>query len=583
MAKKKFSAEDIDNNILFGMKNGEFYGLSMNNKLVNRSANALIIGGTGTGKTYKYVKPNLLQENCSMIVTDPSGDIFKSFAPYLISRGYNVQLFNVSDPTYSCFYNPLNYIYDTSGKISELAVEVLISLFVENAKTTPEGGGGSQDPFWETAEKMLLQGIMYYVLECDDFPKEKKTFRQIYSLIQEAKVDDDSDEENPLTQQIITWDERMRATGKTPKTMDYYKSFMVTPQKTANTVVTECLNDLKIFVTEDIARVTSYNETYKDANIDLDKIAAQQSYLFLCIPQTHKAFNFLVTMLYAQLYNRLYELGEKALRNKWHIGYRVGTPIFDYFNSEEEAKEFYETVNKKDNIVEKDYMNGTKIYHLMWHGHSFKSSFVKKALEESIDSLDRMYIWSGDELAGGDPALSVQVIFLLDEFANLPPIPEFLTKLATCRKYRIGSHIIIQNTGQIETIYSKGNKQHENLFANVDTTIFLGSIKQEDKEFIQKAIGKTTIRQKSTSMSKSGRSTSYTPTQVDVLSIDQIEQLNKGRRDDCIVIVRDCTPMVLNKLLLNKHPRYKLVKKCKIKEKDLRRYYTNNRSELTFF
>ena len=105
---KKFKTQFMDNNdnnMLFGMYQGQQLGLSLNNKKVNRSANVLVIGGTGTGKTFKYIKPNILQENCSMVVTDPSGDIFRSFAPYLLSKGYNVYLFNASDFTLSNHYN----------------------------------------------------------------------------------------------------------------------------------------------------------------------------------------------------------------------------------------------------------------------------------------------------------------------------------------------------------------------------------------------------------------------------------------------------------------------------------------------
>lgn len=94
-------------------------------------------------------------------------------------------------------------------------------------------------------------------------------------------------------------------------------------------------------------------------NINIDKIATQQSYLFLGIPQSHQAYNFLIAMLYSQLYGRLYELGERKLRGKFHIGYKMGLPVFDYFDSEEEAKEFYENVTEA-NIEENDYINGTK-------------------------------------------------------------------------------------------------------------------------------------------------------------------------------------------------------------------------------
>ena len=132
---------------------GQELGLSLNNKKVNRSANVLVIGGTGTGKTFKYIKPNLLQENASVIVTDPSGDIFRSFAPYLLSKGYNVYLFNASDFGMSNHYNPLMNVFDSNGEISENQVNILVDLYMKNAKAGKEAGGG--DPSGISLKKPL--------------------------------------------------------------------------------------------------------------------------------------------------------------------------------------------------------------------------------------------------------------------------------------------------------------------------------------------------------------------------------------------------------------------------------------------
>ena len=203
----------------------------------------------------------------------------------------------------------------------------------------------------------------------------------------------------------------------------------------------------------------------------------------------------------------------------------------------------------------------------MW----YKKSIRRETIEELIHNLNNMQIWQN---GGGDPSLPIHVNFLLDEFKNIGEIPNFLTILSTSRKYRIGSHVVIQDIGQIKTMYKDG--EHETLLANVDTTIFLGSILHDDKEAIQKMLGKTTIRQKSTSSSNSGISTSYTPTEVDLLSLDQISAINQNGRNDCIVIVRDCTPFVDEKLNLLEHKRWKDV--CAVKNFDLERYYINNNS-----
>lgn len=188
-----------------------------------------------------------------------------------------------------------------------------------------------------------------------------------------------------------------------------------------------------------------------------------------------------------------------------------------------------------------------------------------------------MYIWAGDDFAGGDPSLPIHINFLLDEFKNIGEIPNFLTILSTSRKYRIGSHVVIQDIGQLKTMYKDG--EHETVMANVDTTIFLGSILKEDKEEIQKMLGKTTIRQKSTSSSNSGLSTSYTPTEVDLMSIDQISAINQHGRDDELVIIRDVTPYLCRKLNLMEHKRWKDVKEVKKKNIKVETYYRNNNND----
>lgn len=569
-------ADYIDNNMLFGVYRGDYVGLSLNNKKVNRSANVLVIGGTGTGKTFKYIKPNILQENCSMIITDPSGDIFRSFAPYLLSRGYNVYLFNASDFTMSNHYNPLINVYNSNGEISETKVDILVDLYMKNAKAGKEAGGG--DPFWDKSEKAFLTALIYYVLENDDIPRHEKCFSTVLEKVQMAKVDDDSEEESPLTQEMNNWFAKMDAAGRKYKAKMYYDTFLIAPQKTANTILITTAVDLQIFSTKEVDFITREDEDHKEMNIDIDKIATQQSYLFLGIPQSHQAYNFLIAMLYSQLYGRLYELGERGLRGKWHIGYRLGTPVFAPFDSEDEAKEFYETLSK-DDIIESDYINGTQIYNIMFKNKSYKTSVLKKPLEKFIDDIDKMYIWAGDDFAGGDPSLPIHVNFLLDEFKNIGEIPNFLTILSTSRKYRIGSHVVIQDIGQLKTMYKEG--EHETVLANVDTTIFLGSILGEDKEQIQKMLGKTTIRQKSTSSSNSGLSTSYTPTEVDLMSIDEIGAINdpQTNRDDAIIIVRDCTPFVCRKLNLTEHRRWKNVCEVKKEKIDVTKYYKNNNTQ----
>ena len=575
--------EQNDNNMLFGVYHGKELGLSLNNK--NRSANVLVIGGAGTGKTSKYIKPNLLQENASVIVTDPSGDNFRIFAPYLLSKGYNVYLFNVNNFSMSNHYNPLMNVFDSNGEISENQVNILVDLYIENAKAGKEP---CYDPYYDRITTAFMTALIYYVLENDAILPKDKCFSTVLQKVQMAMVSDDNKGMSPLTREMYDWFVRVGimtykgGTEPPPENADvkeqdyketlaqtkyrtklYYDAFKVTPEKTANTIIIKTAVDLQIFATKQVDFITRTDYQYPENNIDIDTIATQQSYLFLCIPPSHQAYDFLIAMLYSQLYGRLYELGERKIRGKYHIGYQIGTPVFAYCDTEEEAKDFYEHVTK-DCIVHKDYMNGTKMYSIVYKGKEYKHSVLKEPLEKFIDDIDKMHIWSGDDFAGGSPALPIHVNFFLDDFKNIGEIPNFLTILCTSHHYRIGSHVVIQDIGQLTTLYK--DYEHETVLANVDTVIFLGSVLKEDKEEIQKMLGKTTIKQKFTS---------YTPTEVDLMSLDEIATINQDGRDDELVIIRDVTPYLCRKLNLTEHKRWKDVLKVKQKRIYAPIYYQN--------
>lgn len=586
--------EKSDYNILFSKQ----IGLSLDNKRTNRSANVLVIGGTGTGKTFRYIKPNILQENASQIITDPSGDLFRSFGPYLIKKGYNVYLFNVSDMGTSNHYNPLLNVYDADGEIDSQKVDVLVDLYMKNASAGKEGGGG--DPFWEKSEKAFLTGVIYYVLENDGIPKEEKCFNTVLKKVQLARAEEGKkgDTQTKLTKEIKEWQMRMEKEGREIKCPLYYDTFLIAPDKTANTILITTAVDLQIFSNEHVDRITRWNSKYPDININLDDIGSTQTYVFLGIPQSHQAYNFLIAMLYSQLYGRLYDLGERGYVGKWLLEDTPGIPCFNPFDSKEDAEAFmhdcsvYGTDQDNGNIriVMLPYINKTCIYRLRWAGRGdkdknwvegsvykqfngvYKKSFVKECLEELIAKAPSMNLRCNSET----PQLPIHVNFLLDEFKNIGEIPNFLTILSTSRKYRIGSHVIIQDVAQLKTMYP--DDEHQTLLANVDTTIFLGSILMDDKELIQKMLGKTTIKQRSTSHTKQGTTTSLTPTEVDLVSMDEMGKINEGDNQDCYVIIRDITPFLDKKLNLLEHKRWPDV--CAIKDKypDFNHeiYYKNN-------
>ncbi len=550
-------------NIVFS----EHMALSYDNRKADRNANGIIIGGSGSGKTFRFVKPNLAQESCSMVITDPSGELFQTFAPELISKGYGVYLFSVSNFDLTNHYNPLTFVYDAKGRIDSQKVDVLIKIYLKNAS---ESKKNSADPFWEKAELGFMKGMCYYILECDDFKPEDKNFHTFLELVQLAKVDE-SGADNELTRQMKEWKKKMDAMGRKVKALEYYETFLLAPEKTANSILISTAVDLQLFSNDDVARVTSTNVKYPDMNISVDQLAQSQSYLFLCIPQAHDTYNFLISMLYSQLFARLYELGENTFVGKYYIQRENNMSLFNVFDDKETAEKFLAEVSE-ENIVEVPYINGTSIYYLFFDGKVYKKSLSRDALVNLIKEKNKLKVSYIDP--SNKPMLPIHIQFVLDEFKNVGEIPDFLKILATCRKYRIGAFIVIQSISQLKEMYE--GESWRTAFANCDTLLYLGSPEPDDQKYIQEKLGKRTIMQKSTSGGQGGTTVTYTPTEVNLMELNEIADLNNDKNSKeggkCIVCVRDVPPVVDTKLNFLKHKNFESIKSARF---DVTPYFDN--------
>ena len=537
--------QSFNNNLLFGTFEGQPFGLTINNMKSNRSTNVLTIGYGNNRDKSNYIITNIMQENGSALIVDPSGDLFRILAPELIAKGYPVYLFDPtkSSPTVSNHYNPLDYVYKENGEIDEVQIKILIDIYMKIVWEGKEGGG---DPFWIKCEKAFLAALIYYVLENDDIPKEEKCFNTILKKIQMAKVSDNDDEEYPLTQEMNAWFAKMDAAGKPYKTKLYYDEFLIANQKTANAIIINTLVDLQIFSVAHINHLTRTEVYYPEMNIDFKKICSQQAYLFVVMPTvSYRTYEFLYSSLFWQFYSTAYSVGERICRGKYHIGYRKGLPVFDYFDSLEEA----ETFKEQATVIESNYINDTKIYDIVWKskngvGYSKKTCFSHEAAEKYVKDLKDMPIWNGDDVGHGDPALPVHVNVFMNGLANCAGrylyIPNFLTILSTSRGYRIGTHCMIDSVIQLKKMFPDG--EHETLLANVDTIIYFGSYNQPgaDIELIQKLMGRTTIVNDIPQVT-------YLMTQK---AIDEIGNANKDGDEDNreIVMVRDVAPFICQKL-----------------------------------
>ncbi|MCD8082186.1 MAG: type IV secretory system conjugative DNA transfer family protein [Clostridiales bacterium] len=336
-----------DNNILLaqGLK------LSMNTRKTQRNLNTLAVGGSGAGKTYRLIKPNLAQMNCSYVVTDPSGEILQVMGVPMMEDGYTIKLFSISDMKHSNTYNPMDYIYDESGDVDQTKVGILVSTFIKNADDLQKKGGG--DPFWTKSSTAWMTFAVLFLAEF--MPMENRNLYNVLKLAQLGKTDENTSSQTMLDS-IVAGAER-----KNPKAKCFssYKTFKLAPAKTANSILISMAVDLNPFSMDDVRNLTttsylctrnkqgqitkyirdSKGRPIRDSmNLDLETIGDSKTALFVNIPQANGAYNFLISMMYSQLFNALYTRAEKASPNRYHIYDANGMVISSQYKTEEEAE-----------------------------------------------------------------------------------------------------------------------------------------------------------------------------------------------------------------------------------------------------
>ena len=270
--------------------------LSMDGRKTRRNLNTLVIGGSGSGKSRFMVKPNLLQANSSFVVTDPSGELLESTGKFLKSRGYKIKVFNLVEMQHSCSYNPFHYIRNEEGVLT------MINALIRN--TTPKGSS-SNDPFWEKAETALLQAICFYLYyECEE---EDRSFTNVMKLLRCLEVREG--QENFDSTLDIMFKE-LQATNPEHIAVRQYAVFKQAAGKTAMSIMVSCSVRLTVFNMDSITKLTSVD------NINLEAIGEEKTALFCITPVVDPTFNFLVALLYTQLFETLYYHAETKCPGK---------------------------------------------------------------------------------------------------------------------------------------------------------------------------------------------------------------------------------------------------------------------------
>ena len=285
---KKYSQKPYSQNILLTQN----FRISLDTHKHRRCLNILVVGGSGAGKSRGFALPNIMQCCCSMVITDPKAELLRKTGGLLEKKGYEVRVFDLINPDTSFCYNPFEYVHDDKDVLR------LISNLIQN--TTPKGSQSS-DPFWEKSETALLQALMLYLLH--EAPPEEQNFAMIMEMLGSAQVkEEDEDYESPLD---ILFD-RLEMRDPDSIAVKQYHIYKQAAGKTAKSILISVGVRLAAFNLPQIAQLTNTDE------LDLSSMGERKVALFCCIPDADTSLNYLVGMIYSQLFQTLYYMADRV-------------------------------------------------------------------------------------------------------------------------------------------------------------------------------------------------------------------------------------------------------------------------------
>lgn len=251
-----------------------------------RNKNVLVVGGSGSGKTRFFIKPNALQMNSSLVITDPKGTVVNEIGTALMKNNYRMKIFNTINFKKSMHYNPFAYVHD------EKDILKLVTTLIANTKG--EGKGG--DEFWEKSEKLLYSALIGYIHY--EAPEEEQNFSTLLEMINAMEVREDDEEfKNPVD---LMFDELAEREPDHFAVRQYAK-YKLAAGKTAKSILVSCGARLAPFDIKELREITAYDE------LELDTLGDTKTALFLIMSDTDATFNFLISMIYTQLFNLLCE------------------------------------------------------------------------------------------------------------------------------------------------------------------------------------------------------------------------------------------------------------------------------------
>ena len=291
--------------------------MSINTRHTDLNNNILVVGGSGAGKTFRFIKPTMMTLSSSFVVTDPKGEILRDTANFMKAHGYNVIVLNLLDMLHSNHFNPFVYIKNDTDVIK------LVSSIMQN--TSSKEAAANPDQFWDNACEMLLQALIFYVIEVE--PPERQSFRRVMELLAKAEFTEDSrgnklpsdldrmfdaleEQENiRFAEEQMDYEEGKREDLPDPisQAVLMYNGVMRGAADTVRSIIITAQARLRNITNKDILNILDYDEmNLRDLGLGMNEDGKTKTVLYCVIPDNDKSYNFLVGILYTQIFQELY-------------------------------------------------------------------------------------------------------------------------------------------------------------------------------------------------------------------------------------------------------------------------------------
>ena len=341
--------------------------ISFNTRGHRRNLNTLVIGGSGAGKTRFYGKPNVMQCNSSFVILDPKGEILRDTGYLLEKNGYDIKVVDLISMEKSHGYNPFHYIRNDNDILK------LITNLIRN--TTPKNQNNMADPFWEKSETALLQALFLYLYH--EAPEEEQTFEMVMEMLNAAEVKEDDEEYQSTLDKLF---ERLET--RKPGTLAYkqYSMYRKGAAKTVKSILISVGVRLAAFNLESVQHMTFYDE------LELEKIGERKTALFAIIPDNDTTFNFLIGMLYTQLFQMLYHIADDKYGGELPVPVHFLMDEFANVALPDEFDKLLSTMRSRNIFVSIIIQNMAQL-----------KALYKDSWESIVGNCDELYYLGGNE------------------------------------------------------------------------------------------------------------------------------------------------------------------------------------------